>query len=242
MQLIYGDCLEKMKDIPDKSVDMILCDLPYGTTACKWDVIIPFEPLWEQYKRVIQDNSAIALFGSEPFSSYLRLSNIKDYKYDWIWNKKLAGNGILAKKQPLKIHEIVSVFHSKIYYPQKTKGKLRSKMTSGIKVCELNGGDGVRDAKEYQNDDYYPISIQEFGIGNLRINRQHPTQKPVPLLEYLIKTYTLEGETVLDNTMGSGSTGVACVNTDRDFIGIEKDEDYFLIAKQRIKDAMKEHI
>jgi DNA modification methylase len=239
LQLIYGDCLEKMKDIPDKSIDMILCDLPYGTTACKWDIIIPFEPLWEQYKRIIKDKGAIVLFGSEPFSSYLRMSNIKNYKYDWVWNKKLAGNGILAKKQPLKIHEIISVFNSGIYYPQKTVGKMRSKMTSGIKICELNNGDGVKGVDEYKNNLYYPTSIQEFGIGNLRIGRLHPTQKPVPLLEYLIKTYTLEGETVLDNTMGSGSTGVACINTGRDFIGIEKDEDYFLIAKQRIKDAMK---
>lgn len=127
MQLIHGDCLEKMKDIPDKSIDMILCDLPYGTTACKWDVVIPFEPLWIQYKRIIKDRGAIVLFGSEPFSSYLRMSNIKQFKYDWVWNKKLAGNGILAKRQPLKIHEIISVFNSKIYFPQRTKGKFRKK-------------------------------------------------------------------------------------------------------------------
>ena len=238
MQLIHGDCLEKMKDIPDKSIDMILCDLPYGTTACKWDVIIPFEPLWEQYKRIIKDRGAIVLFGSEPFSSYLRMSNIKQYKYDWVWNKKLAGNGILAKKQPLKIHELVHVFNSGVYFPQKTKGKLRSKMTSGIRTCELNGGDGIKGADEYQNDEYYPTSIQEYGIGNLRSGRLHPTQKPVALLEYLIKTYTLEGEMVLDNTMGSGSTGVACINTKRDFIGIEKDDKYFEIAKKRIEEHL----
>jgi len=240
MQLIHGDCLEKMKDIPDKSIDMILCDLPYGTTACKWDVVIPFEPLWEQYKRIIKDRGAIVLFGSEPFSSYLRMSNIKQFKYDWVWNKKLAGNGILAKKQPLKIHEIVHVFNSGIYFPQKVRGKLRSKMTSGIKTCELNNGDGVKGVDEYRNDEYYPVSIQEYGIGNLRVGRLHPTQKPVALLEYLIKTYTLEGETVLDNCMGSGSTGVACVNTGRNFIGIEKDDKYFEIAKKRIADAIKD--
>jgi len=238
MQLIHGDCLEKMKDIPDKSIDMILCDLPYGTTSCKWDVVIPFEPLWAQYKRIIKDRGAIVLFGSEPFSSYLRMSNIKQYKYDWVWNKKLAGNGILAKVQPLKIHELIHVFNSGIYYPQKTTGKLRSKMTSGIKTSELNNGDGIKGVDEYKNDQYYPVSIQEYGIGNLRIGRLHPTQKPVALLEYLIKTYTLENETVLDNCMGSGSTGIACINTKRNFIGIEKDDKYFEIAKKRIEEHL----
>ena len=234
MQLIHGDCLEKMKDIPNKSIDMILCDLPYGTTACKWDVVIPFEPLWQQYKRIIKDRGAIVLFGSEPFSSYLRMSNIKDYKYDWVWNKKLAGNGILAKKQPLKIHEMVSVFNSKTYYPQKTKGKFRKKM--GLKESQITGGNSF--CNEYENDEYYPKSIQEFGIGNLRIGRLHPTQKPVALLEYIIKTYTIEGETVLDNCMGSGSTGIACINTKRNFIGIEKDDKYFEIAKKRIEEHL----
>jgi DNA modification methylase len=236
MRLIHGDCLEKMKDIPDKSIDMILCDLPYGTTACKWDVVIPFEPLWEQYKRIIKDRGAIVLFGSEPFSSYLRMSNIKQYKYDWVWNKKLAGNGILAKIQPLKIHENIHVFHSGIYYPQKTTGKLRSKM--GLKTSELNNGDGIKCVDEYKNNQYYPVSIQEYGIGNLRKGRLHPTQKPVALLEYLIKTYTLEGETVLDNCIGSGSTGIACLNTKRNFIGIEKDDKYFEIAKKRIEEHL----
>lgn len=233
MQIINGDCLNEMKNIPDKSIDMILCDLPYGTTACKWDVVIPFEPLWKEYKRIIKDRGCIALFGSEPFSSHLRMSNIKDYKYDWIWNKKLAGNGILAKQQPLKIHEIVSIFNSKIYYPIKTKGKFRKKMK--LKTSEINGGKGF--CFETENDQYYPVSIQEYGIGNLRTNRNHPTEKPVTLLEYLIKTYTLENETVLDNTMGSGSTGVACINTNRNFIGIEKDLNYFNIAEKRINEA-----
>jgi len=234
IELIQGDCLEKMKDIPDGSINFILCDLPYGTTACKWDVVIPFEPMWEQYKRIIKDRGAIALFGSEPFSSYLRMSNIKQFKYDWVWNKKLAGNGILAKRQPLKIHELVHIFNSGVYFPQKTKGKLRAKMTSGIKTCEINGGDGVKGADEYLSDEYYPVSIQEYGIGNLRRGRLHPTQKPVELLEYLIKTYTLECETVIDNCMGSGSTGVACVNLNRNFIGIELDHEYFKIAEKRI--------
>ena len=235
IDLYNGDCLEIMKNISDKSVDMILCDLPYGTTACKWDTVIPFEPLWEQYNRIIKDNGAIVLFGSEPFSSALRMSNIKNFKYDWIWNKKLAGNGILAKKQPLKIHEIVSVFNSGIYIPQMTKGRYRKKM--GLKESEITGGNSY--AKQTENDLYYPKSILEYGIGNMRKGRLHPTQKPVALLEYLIKTYTNEGDVVLDNCMGSGSTGVACVNTNRDFIGIELDKDYFNIAKQRITGNQK---
>ena len=235
VSLHKGDCLELMKDIPDKSIDMILCDLPYGTTACKWDSVIPFEPLWEQYNRIIKDNGAIVLFGSEPFSSYLRMSNIKNFKYDWIWNKKLAGNGILAKKQPLKIHEIVSVFNSGIYIPQMTKGRYRKKM--GLKESEITGGNSF--AKQTENDLYYPQTIQEFSTANMRKGRLHPTQKPVELLEYLIKTYTNEGEIVLDNCMGSGSTGVACVNTDRKFIGIELDNTYFEIAKERINKAVE---
>lgn len=238
IELIQGDCLEKMKDLPDGSVDMILCDLPYGTTGCKWDVVIPFEPMWEQYKRIIKDRGAIALFGSEPFSSYLRMSNIKQFKYDWVWNKKLAGNGILAKRQPLKIHELVHIFNSGVYFPQKTKGKLRAKMTSGIKTCEINGGDGVKGADEYLSDEYYPVSIQEYGIGNLRTGRLHPTQKPVELMEYLIKTYTNENDTVLDNCMGSGTTGVACKNLDRNFIGIELNPEYFKIAEKRINENL----
>ena len=188
---------------------------------------------WEQYNRIIKDNGAIVLFGSEPFSSALRMSNIKNFKYDWIWNKKLAGNGILAKKQPLKIHEIVSVFNSGIYIPQMTKGRYRKKMTGGIKESEITGGNSVVD--EYSNDLYYPKTILEYGIGNMRKGRLHPTQKPVELLEYLIKTYTNEGEIVLDNCMGSGSTGVACMNTNRRFIGFELDKQYFDVASERLQ-------
>lgn len=232
IKLYKGDCLELMKDIPNKSIDMILCDLPYGTTACKWDIIIPFEELWTQYNRIIKDNGAIVLFGSEPFSSQLRMSNLKKYKYDWVWNKKLAGNGILAKKQPLKIHENIMVFNSKIYYPQMTEGKLRKKM--GLKESEITGGNSF--CKETYNNLYYPQSVQEFSIANLRRGRLHPTQKPVELLEYLIKTYTNKGETVLDNCMGSGSTGIACKHTNRNFIGIELDDNYFEIAKKRIEE------
>ena len=233
LDIIYNeDCLEGMKLLPDKSIDMVLCDLPYGTTACKWDSVIPFEPLWEQYNRVVKNNGAIVLFGSEPFSTELRHSNLKKYKYDWVWNKKLAGNGILAKKQPLKIHENIMVFNTTIYFPQMTKGKLRKKM--GLKESEITGGDSY--CQETYNDEYYPQSIQEFSIANMRKGRLHPTQKPVALLEYLIKTYTNEGEIVLDNCIGSGSTAIACINTDRHYIGYELDPEYYKIAQNRILD------
>lgn len=232
-KVYLGDCLDLMKQLEDRSIDMILCDLPYGTTACKWDTVIPFQPLWEQYKRVIKQGKAILLFGSEPFSSLLRCSNLKWFKYDWIWNKKLAGNGILAKRQPLKIHEVISVFHSNIYYPQKTKGAWRKKM--GLKESEITGGNSFCNTTE--NDEYYPTSIQEFGIGNMRTGRLHPTQKPVELCEYLIKTYSNEGELVLDNCMGSGTTAIACLNTSRDFIGFELDEEYYNGILKRIKEA-----
>ena len=238
MQLIHGDCLEKMKDIPDKSIDMILCDLPYGNfTACKWDVIIPFEPLWEQYKRVIKDRGAIVLFGSEPFSSYLRMSNIKQFNYDWIWDKKKGGNPLLSKIQPIKVTETISVFHSKTYYPIMTpRNKPKSRGTNKGVKSETTGNAFTED-KVYT--EYYPKNIIEISNAS-QIGKVHPTQKPVALLEYLIKTYTLEGETVLDNCMGSGSTGVACVNTGRNFIGIEKDDKYFEIAKKRIADTVKD--
>lgn len=226
-----------MPTIPDGSVDMILCDLPYGTTACKWDVVIPFEPLWKEYKRIIKKNGAIVLFGSEPFSSHLRLSNLKWYKYDWVWNKKLCGNFCLAKIQPMKIHELISVFgcSSTVYFPQMYKGKMRLK--GGNKIYDGKINTGVKKLTSSVNDDYYPKSIVEFSGAN-RVGKLHPTQKPVALLEYLIKTYTLEGETVMDNTMGSGSTGVACKNLNRNFIGIEKDDKYFSIAEKRIHGTM----
>jgi len=235
MQLIHGDCLEKMKDISDKSIDMILCDLPYGTTACKWDVIIPFEPLWEQYKRIIKDRGAIVLFGSEPFSSYLRMSNIKQYKYDWVWDKKKGGNPLLSKIQPIKVTETISVFHSGIYYPIMTpRDKPKSRGSNKGFLSETTNNAFTED-KTYT--EYYPKNIIEVSNAS-QVNKLHPTQKPVALLEYLIKTYTLESETVLDNTMGSGSTGVACINTKRNFIGIEKDDKYFEIAKKRIEEHL----
>ena len=238
-KLYNGDCLEIMDKLIKEGVkvDCILTDPPYGTTACKWDTVIPFDEMWERLNNLIKPNGAIVLFGSEPFSSALRMSNIKNYKYDWVWNKKLAGNGILAKRQPLKIHEIVSVFNSKVYYPQMTKGKMRRKLTNNPKISEINNGDGIKCAKETYNDEYYPISIQKFTLANLRKGRLHPTQKPTDLLEYLIKTYTKENEVVLDFTMGSGSTGVACAKTGRKFIGIELDNNYFNIASKRIEEA-----
>lgn len=231
-KLLQGDCLELMKNIPDNSVDCIIADLPYGTTQCKWDTIIPFDKLWEQYNRIIKDNGAIVLFGSEPFSSALRMSNIKNYKYDWVWDKKQAGNVLNAKRQPLKVHENIMVFNTKVYTPQMRKGKMRKK--GGLnKQPELTGK--VKLDYVVYNDLYYPTSILEFTNANKR-NKLHPTQKPVELLEYLVKTYSNEGDTILDNTMGSGSTGVAALNLNRSFIGIELDENYFNIAKERIKD------
>ena len=234
MQLMQGDCLELMKDIPDGSIDMILCDLPYGVTQCKWDACIQFAPLWAQYKRICKTNAAIVLFGAEPFTSLLITSNKKDYKYTLIWYKHYARGFLNAKKQPLRTTEQISVFYEKqcTYNPEMRIGKYRSKNNS----IKQRGCYGEYKATKYKNDKYYPTDILDFvGVPNNEL--LHPTQKPVALLEYLIKTYTNEGETVLDNCMGSGSTGVACVNTGRDFIGIELDKGYFDIAKKRIEEA-----
>ena len=245
MELLHGDCLELLQNIPDKSIDMILTDPPYGITACKWDSVIPFVPMWEQLNRIIKDNGAIVLFGSEPFSSALRMSNIKHYKYDWIWYKHNAGNILVAKYQPLKTNENVMVFGNKRinYYPiltlsdrDRSKDRPTKKKTdlfSGIKGGEFKRGTNIK------GNERYPKNVLDFSNANHK-NKFHPTQKPVTLLEYLIKTYTLENETVLDFTMGSGSTGVACVNTNRDFIGIELDDKYFSIAKDLIEAARKE--
>lgn len=238
IELMKGDCLELMKNIPDKSIDMILCDLPYGTTACKWDNVISFERLWEQYNRIIKNNGAIVLFGNEPFSSKLRMSNIKYYKYDWKWNKCTHSNPLLAKKQPLRIYEDIMVFYKKQanYNPQMIKGKPYKK-DYGYKI-HMNSSTNVKMIdKDNITGERYPINIIKFPLSRNNRIRLHPTQKPVELLEYLIKTYTNENEIVLDNCMGSGSTGVACINTNRNFIGIELDENYFNIAKQRIENA-----
>lgn len=249
MQLFQGDCLIEMKNIPDKSIDMILCDLPYGTTECKWDVVIPFEPLWEQYNRIIKMHGCIALFGQEPFSSYLRMSNIRQYKYDWIWIKNgNSGDFAMAKNKPLSKHESIVCFSKASfgngaknrmnYNPQdliKIEPKIVNKKEGGISTPHRPGRkEKIKTfTTEHTN---YPSTILSFN----KDKGLHPTQKPVALLEYLIKTYTLEGETVLDNTMGSGSTGVACVNTNRNFIGIELDKNYFTIAKERIEQTVKD--
>lgn len=235
-KIIEGDCLEVMPLLPAKSVDMILCDLPYGTTACSWDTIIPFEPLWEQYKRIIKDNGAIVLFGSEPFSSYLRFSNIKEYKYDWYWDKKFGGNFVQAKRMPLKSIETISVFSNgktmPSYYPimidrDKPIKQGGTKTSSAIPV--LNNAE-THSKKIY--DKKYPVTRLDFpkDLGNT----VHPTQKPVALFEYLIKTYTNEGDLVLDNCIGSGTTAVACKNTSRRYIGIELDPQYIKIANDRL--------
>lgn len=234
IELWNGDCLELMKDIPDKSVDMIFTDLPYGTTQCRWDTIIPFEPLWEQYNRVIKDNGAIVLFATEPFASKLRMSNIKNYKYDWIWDK-VKGTGFLnAKRQPMRNHELVCVFYKKqcLYNPQMTHGhKLKKSYRSKDLQTEVYGE--MKNDYMYESTDRYPRSIQVFST-DTQNSSLHPTQKPVALCEYLIKTYTNEGELVFDSCIGSGSIGVAAQNSHRRFLGIEKDKNYFEIEKERI--------
>lgn len=248
--LWQGDCLELMKNIPDGSVDLILCDLPYGTTGCNWDTVIPFDPLWEQYKRVIKKNGAIVLFGSEPFSSKLRLSNLDMYKYDWKWEKHIGANFLNFKYQPAKVHEDIMVFskmassYSKNgnmnYFPQTESGKSYIQMSGKQKQNYGNSTvrTPIKQVVTKNNGTRYPKSIQKFASDKPKI---HPTQKPVALLEYLIRTYTNEGETVLDNCMGSGSTGIACLITNRNFIGIELDEHYFNVAKNRIESFQNEY-
>jgi len=239
IKLIHGDCLEQMdKLIRDGvMVDAIITDPPYGTTACKWDSVIPFPDMWERLNKLIKPNGAVVLFGSEPFSSALRMSNIKNYKYDWIWEKTQPSNVMLSKKHPLKYHEIISIFNSKIYYPQMTIDNKDNRERKG-KVYEVRAN--VTNKKEaFVSDTHtpklkYPKSIQAFKKNWRPQNQNHPTQKPVKLMEYLIKTYTNENEIVLDFTMGSVSTGIGCKNLGRDFIGIEKDDKYFNIAKDRI--------
>lgn len=236
--LYLGDCLEVMKKIPDGSVDMVLCDLPYGTTACKWDEVIEMDLLWPHYNRIVKDSGAMLFFATNPFAANLIVSNLQNFKYEWIWDKRIGGNVGLANKMPLKTHEMVLVFYRKSprYNPQfhsdftPLRGKVtRTKSLSAAmssKVSKLSGKRG------------FPRTIQTFMRPNNRTGGGlHPTQKPVALLEYLIKTYTNEGETVLDNCMGSGSTGVACKNLNRKFIGIEKEPKYFEIAKRRINET-----
>lgn len=252
MKLMQGDCLELMREIPDGSVDMVLCDPPYGVTACKWDSVIPFEQLWQQYRRIIKRNGVICLFGNEPFSSMMRMAALDWFKYDWIWLKTIATGFAQAKNMPLKIHEIISVFSpGSVNHKSCTREDRRTPYyPQGIKIINKERGGGIRKFSHVYNGrpshkeryiqeaEGYPKSVLQFeSIGTSCKERKHPTQKPVALLEYLIKTYTNQGETVLDNTMGSGSTGVACVNTGRDFIGIELDRGYFETACMRIEEA-----
>jgi site-specific DNA-methyltransferase (adenine-specific) len=235
IDLRLGDCLEVMKTIPNNSIDAIITDPPYGTTACKWDSIIPFEPMWEQLNRIIKPNGAIVLFGSEPFSSFLRTSNVKMYRYDWIWEKSKATNFLFAKQMPLIAHEDIMIFYKKkpTYNPQKTKrkpyNKGKEKRTEIEAVGKIGNGNLIENKTGLRN----PRSVQYFVTAE-REGKLHPTQKPLLLIEYMIKTYTKENETVLDFTMGSGTTMLACKNLNRNGIGIEKDEDYFKIAEERI--------
>jgi len=236
-KLVNGDCLEEMKAIPDCSVDMILCDLPYGITRNKWDTVIPFEPLWQQYTRIIKEHGAIILFGQEPFASHLRLSNESMYRYDWTWVKNVSTGFFHAKRMPLKNSETISVFYKKLpkYNPQMRTGfKPYSHKVSAKIMHSRNYGDIKGDYVTKSDGGRYPLATIKFNKERPRI---HPTQKPVALLEYLIKTYTNEGDLVLDNCMGSGSTGVACVNTKRNFIGIKLDKEYFDIAEKRIMES-----
>lgn len=238
--LMLGDCLELMKEIESGTVDMILTDPPFGTTKCSWDSVIPFEPMWAELKRITKPNGAIVLFGSEPFSSLLRVSNLKMFKYDWIWEKSKATGFLNSKKQPLRAHEIISVFYSKppTYTPQMTEGLpydkgVRKEQTdddvySSFEQVEVKS-DGLRFPRSVQ---YFKTAESEGGF--------HKTQKPVALLEYLIKTYTQEGETVLDFTAGSMSTAIACINTNRKGIMIEKDSHYFKVGSERVERALKD--
>jgi site-specific DNA-methyltransferase (adenine-specific) len=236
--IIQGDCLEVMPSIPDKSIDMILCDLPYGTTACKWDQIIPFEPLWKEYKRLIKDHGAIVLTASQPFTSALVMSNIKMFKWEDVWRKSQATGFLNCKIMPMRQHENILVFGSgKInYYPQITK-KIASNIrpvrkTHGKTQCYSAFND--KEAATIDSDKTYPRSVIDINNANNGEKGLHPTQKPVALFEYLIKTYTNEGDLVLDNCIGSGTTAIACKNTNRHFIGIEKEPKYVEVANKRL--------
>ena len=243
LNTIYNeDCLEGMKKIPDKSVDMILCDLPYGTTACKWDAIIPFEPLWEQYERVIKDNGAIVLTASQPFTTKLINSNIGNFKYSWVWKKSRATNYVQARKRPMKYHEDIVVFakNQHTYNPQMRKGfkpYKKEQKENYDKDKAVFKDTRAAGSVSMSSGERFPSTVIEFNNPN---NKSiHPTQKPVALFEYLIKTYTNEGETVLDNCMGSGTTAIAAINSGRNFIGFELDEDYHKASLDRIEEHKK---
>jgi len=232
IELIQGDCLEKMKDIPDGSIDMILCDLPYGTTACEWDKVLPLDELWKQYKRILKEDGVVVLTASQPFTTDLINSNRDWFRYCWVWDKGLGGNIFLADTQPMKIHEDIIVFSKgKKYYPIKTTQKLRKIRNNGMNKSAFGSFDKYQGG---ETTELNPKTIIYFPNTN-RKNISHPTEKPVPLFRYLIKTYTNEGELVLDNCIGSGTTAVACKQTNRNFIGIELNQEYVDIANQRLK-------
>lgn len=245
-EILLGDCLELMKDIPNGSIDMILADLPYGTTNIKWDAVIPYSLLWEQYNRIAKEKAPIVLFGSEPFSSHLRLSNLKNYKYDWIWEKNIPTGTLIAKRQPMRKYETISVFYKKqcTYNRQmikRTKEEFKAAYrkndsTKGISEHYTSGK--VRQSTERQ---WYkpPFNILRYNSDKKRDGKGHPTQKPVALFEYLIKTYTNEGDLVLDNVAGSGTTAIACLKTNRQFIVMEKEQKYYDIILKRVGDFNK---
>lgn len=249
-EILLGDCLELMKDIPDGSIDAIITDPPYGTTQCKWDSVIPFDLMWEQLNRIIKPNGVILLFGQEPFSSYLRISNISNYRYDWIWDKVSTTNFANAKKMPLSCNEVISVFYNKLptYNPIMSDAKpdrIRPVSKPKENASETNkqaSGKTRQYSEDYQKDKRYPRKIIELSCKIAEcnsLNRVHPTQKPVLLMEYLVKTYTNENETVLDFTAGSGTTAIACLNTNRQFIVMEKEQKYYDIIKKRVADFNK---
>ena len=249
-EILLGDCLELMKDIPNGSIDMILCDLPYGTTACKWDTIIPFDKLWEQYERIIKQTGAIVLTASQPFTSVLVMSNIKLFRYEWIWEKDRPTNIYFKDVQPMKYHENICVFSkstahnmSKVkmeYFPIMEDKPLENKRNNRERIFDNDGVFGNRTfhykSKRGEKDDIFPKSIQKF---NRHQNGIHPTQKPIPLFKYLIKTYTKEGDLILDNCAGSGTTAIACLNTNRQFIVMEKEQKYYDIILKRVDDFNK---
>lgn len=246
MKLLLGDCLELMKQIPSASVDMVMCDLPYGTTACRWDAVIPFQPLWFQYQRICKHNAAVVLTASQPFTSALIMSNPEDFKYCWVWVKNRPTNFAHAKNKPMKKHEDICVFSKGTTVHATQSADRMTYNPQGLVECDITAdykGKSNSDVhfsprashgKYHRTATGYPHTILEFSTDMLNL---HPTAKPVALMEYLIRTYTNAGDTVLDNTMGSGTTGVACANTGRDFIGIERDPEYFAIAEKRIREA-----
>ncbi len=253
IDLRLGDCLEVMKTIPSGSIDAVITDIPYGTTSCKWDNVIDFKLMWLELNRITKKNSAIVLFGAEPFTTKLRLSNLDNWKYDWIWHKNQPSGQFNASKMPMKAYETISVFYKEqpTYNPQmvqrteKELKRLSHKSVEGVSTNTVYGDINRKSLNRYENTTKYPTNVITgikcvFNRSSEKV--KHPTQKPLELMEYLIQTYTNKSETVLDFTMGSGSTGVACKNTNRSFIGIEKDENYFKIAEQRINAGIKNNL